>query len=249
MFKGIDATRRKQALLAWIFIIITYHIVWLIPLFTRHQGKGAGTAQAEAMLRDVSQFKWYVIPLLLVVINAYADEIRNKNWSVVLGGLAFFLMDAFNETWNGLFHTVTGGYAAVWQCSFPSAWQPLMGWNIEIILMFLLMGLASTKLLPADRNALVWGKINNRQFHAFIMAWLCVMVEIILNKIGALQWNYPWWQAKFPLILFLIGYWPFFQIAYLVHDLPSTRQQAIVVGGMATVLVIAWSIFIPMGWV
>lgn len=249
MFAGKGGVRKKQALIAWLIIFVTYHMVWVMPLFYRSAGKGDGTALAESLLRDATQFKWYVIPLLLVVINAYADEIRKNNISGVMAGLAFFLMDAFNETWNGLFHTATGGYAGVWQCSYPSAFEPLIGWNIEIIFMFLLLGLASTKLLPEDKDKLVFGKINNRQFYAFIMAWICVGIEIILNLIGALKWNYPWWQPRFPFFIFIVGYWPFFQISFLVYDMPNIKQQRVVVGLMACVLLLSWGIFIPLGWI
>jgi hypothetical protein len=43
-----------------------------------------------------------VIPLLLVVIAVYQVQISKKNWSVVLGGLALWGCDWFNEIWNGL---------------------------------------------------------------------------------------------------------------------------------------------------
>lgn len=244
-----SSLRLKQTRIVWGIIALTYIGVWLIPMFTSYTGKGAGTAEAEAILRDHGQFKWYIIPLLLVVINAFSDEIRRKNIGGIMAGLAFFFMDAFNEIWNGLFHTATGGFAAVWQCTYPTAYEPLMGWNIEIIFMFLLMGIASTKLLPEDKDMAVFGKINNRVFFAFVMAWLCVFVEIILNWIGALQWNYWWWQPEFPWIIFLIGYWPFFMIAYLVYDLPSTEAQAKVVGTMGALILISLAVFIPLGWI
>jgi len=242
--------RVKQAKIIWTLMALTYIGVWLIPVFTNFTGKGTGTDEAESVLRVYTNFKWYVIPFLLVVINAYANEIRTKNWAGVLAALAFFLMDAFNEIWNGLFHTATGGFAAVWQCGYPTAYEPLMGWNIEIIFMFLLMGIASTKMLPEDKEEMmIFGKINNRHVHAFIMAWFCVLVEIILCVIGALKWNYWWWQPDFPWIIFVIGYWPFFEIAYFVYDLPDTKQQVKVVGTMATLVVIALAVFIPLGWI
>jgi len=124
-----------------------------------------------------------------------------------------------------------------------------MGWNIEIIFMFLLLGLASTKLLPADKDALVFGRINNRRFYAFIMAWLCVLVEIVLNLWGALVWNYPWWQPRFPFILFIIGYWPFFEMAFFVYDMESRKRQAIFTAAFASVLAVAMFVFIQLKWI
>ncbi len=54
-------------------------------------------ARALALLRDGSHFQWYVIPLLLLVMYVYANEVERRNWSLVLAGLAFWLMDWFNE--------------------------------------------------------------------------------------------------------------------------------------------------------
>ncbi|MBU0995810.1 MAG: hypothetical protein KJ737_25220 [Proteobacteria bacterium] len=241
--------RVKQAKVIWAIIALSYITVWIIPLTCRFDGVGEGTKAARSILRDYTQFKWYVIPFLLVVLNFFFDEVRRKNWAGILAGLSLFLMDVFNEIWNGLFYTATGGYAAVWMCQYPTAYQPLMGWNIEIIFMFLMMGIASTKLLPEDKDMMIFGKINNRHFIAFIMAWICVVVEIILNMCGALTWNYWWWQADFPWLIFLIGYLPFWEISYFVYDLPDVRSQIRFVGLMAAILFIALVIFIPLGWV
>lgn len=241
--------RVKQAKFVWVIIAITYICVWLIPFFQKYTAPGKGSQEAFAILRDTGMFKWYIIPLFVLVINSYAEEIRRGNWAGVFAGIAFFLTDAFNEIWNGLFYTATGGYAAIWMCSFPTAFQPLMGWNIEIIFMFLLLGLASTKLLPADKNALVFGRINNRRFYAFIMAWLCVLVEIVLNLWGALVWNYSWWQPEFPYILFIIGYWPFFEVAFFVYDMESKKKQAIFTCSFAAVLAVAMTVFIQLKWI
>lgn len=234
-----SSIRVRQSRIIWLSIALGYMGVWLIPFLYEFSGKGFGTMAGEAILRDHTQFKWYVIPFLLIVINLYMAEIKNRNWSAVLAGLAFFFMDVFNEVWNGLFHMATGGYAAVWMCSFPTAYQPLMGWNIEIIFMFLMMGIASTAILPEDKDALVFGKINNRHFYAVLMSIFCVIVEIILNLCGALVWNYPWWQAKFPWLIFLIGYLPFWEISFFVYDLPERKHQVAIVSLMGVVTLTA----------
>ena len=49
--------------------------------------------QALAILRDPSQFQWFVIPFLLIVFYIYFVEIGQKNWSRVLAGLALWGMD------------------------------------------------------------------------------------------------------------------------------------------------------------
>ena len=239
--------RIRQDVWVWSAILLGYLLVWSIPLFIPYSGKGEGTIAAEAALRDPGLFKWYIIPILLVIFNAYADELRAGNLAGVWAGVAFFLWDMFNEIWNGFFHTATGGYAAVWMCNFPTAWQPLMGWNIEILFMFLLMGIASTKILPEDRHE-TWFGINNRHVIAAGMAVFCVVVEILLNLWGALVWNYSWWNPKFPFLVFLIGYLPFWEIAFYVHDLPGNRERIRVVAGLFTFNLLLLSVGLSKGW-
>ncbi|MGL4368288.1 MAG: hypothetical protein ACRCUT_01225, partial [Spirochaetota bacterium] len=65
----------------------------------------ASASQALSILRDTGQFQWYVVTLLLTVICFYTAEVRQKNYSAVLAGLALWGMDFFNELWNALvFH-------------------------------------------------------------------------------------------------------------------------------------------------
>ena len=107
--------------------------------------------QALAILRDASQFKWYVIPLLAVVFYIYTVEVEKKNWSLVLAGLAFWGMDWFNEIWNALVFHFTD-YAPVWGAPGNTAFLILIGLNIEITFMFAVSGIIWTKMLPADRK-------------------------------------------------------------------------------------------------
>ena len=65
------------------------------------------------ILRDPSNFQWYVIPFLLVVIYIYAKEAEKKNWNGILAALAFWGMDWFNEIWNALIYHGTK-YSAFW---------------------------------------------------------------------------------------------------------------------------------------
>jgi hypothetical protein len=57
--------------------------------------------------------KWYVVPLLLIVMYIYTKQMHDKNWNVVLGGLALWGMDIFNEIWNSIVFHATG-FAPVW---------------------------------------------------------------------------------------------------------------------------------------
>jgi hypothetical protein len=82
--------------------------------------------QALEILRDASLFQWYVVPLFAVVTYVYAVEVERRNWSVVLAGLAFFGMDLFNETWNGLVLHFTDR-SAVWTTPGDTAYLMLVG--------------------------------------------------------------------------------------------------------------------------
>ncbi|MBV8125035.1 MAG: hypothetical protein JO370_13285 [Paucibacter sp.] len=124
----------------------------------------AAAAQAQSLLRDTSHFQWYVIPFLLVVIQAFGEQIAEKRWSVVLGAAAFWLMDWFNEIVNGLvFHF--SGYAPIWATPGSSALVLLIGLNIEITFMFALMGLFAMRTLPADTRQKILGlaRLERRQ--------------------------------------------------------------------------------------
>ncbi len=203
--------------------------------------------QSLAHLRDPATFQWYVIPLLLVVMYLYADNLAARRHSVVLGALAFWLMDWINEIWNGLLAHFSG-FAPAWGTPGPSAFQIFIGLNIEISFMFALMGLYAMRLLPEDRTVRILG-VNNRLFLAVTNSIACVGVEIVLNRIGALTWDWPYWSASAPWLIFLIGYLPFFLVGYWVHDLPSRRQQITVVGTLATVVVVAALSFGALGWI
>ncbi|MEA1962334.1 MAG: hypothetical protein U9N81_13885 [Bacillota bacterium] len=180
--------------------------------------------QALGILRDTSYFQWYIIPLLMTVIYVVSVEIERENWNVLLGGLAFWGMDWFNEIWNSLVFHFTQ-YAPVWGApSGHTAYLILIGLNIEITFMFLIAGIACAKMLPKDKHMKILG-IPNRWFLGTINCILFVIVEIILNSIGVLTWEYSWWQAGFPFVLFIIGYAPFLAACYWVHDMDNVKKQ------------------------
>jgi hypothetical protein len=205
-------------------------------------------AQAAQLVRDPSHFQWYVIPFLLVVIYAYAEQAGAQRWNVILAGIAFWLMDWVNEIWNGLvFHF--SGYAPIWGTPGGSAYVILIGLNIEITFMFALMGLATVRMLPPDRNMKIMG-INNRWVMAVANSILCVCVEVWLNHVGALTWDWSGWNTHVPWLIFLIGYLPFFIVAFWVHDMPKLKSQLTVVGSLAAAVGIALAVFAGfLGWI
>jgi len=112
-------------------------------------------------LRDLTTVEWYVIPLLAMVFYVYSVEIKkaraSANWNAVLAGLALFGTDFLFETINGwVFHFTQ--YSALWTTPGDTALRTMVGWNIEIMFMFLLAGIIYYHTLSEQGN-LSTGKI------------------------------------------------------------------------------------------
>ncbi|MBN1994392.1 MAG: hypothetical protein JW953_16965 [Anaerolineae bacterium] len=197
--------------------------------------------QALRILRDGSQFQWYVIPLFALVVYVYAVEIEKRNWDLVFAGLAYWGMDWFNEIWNALVFHLTQ-YAPVWGAPGQTAYLILIGLNIEICFMFAIAGIVFAKMLPADQKLKILG-LPNRLFFAIAGSIFTVFVEVLLNSVGALTWDYPWWGASAPWLIFLIGYFPFFLVSFWVYDLASIKKKAVVVGSIFTFNIVCIIIF------
>ena len=205
-------------------------------------------AQALKILRDGSQFQWYVIPLFALVVYVYAVEIERRRWDLALAGLAYWGMDWFNEIWNGLVFHFTG-YAPVWGAPGKTAYLILIGLNIEICFMFAIAGITFAKMLPADKHLRILG-IPNRLTFAITGSIFCVVIEILLNSIGALTWEYAWWGVRAPWLIFLIGYLPFFLVSFWVFDMDSVRKKVMTVGTIFAVDIIGLVLFgAVLGWI
>ena len=204
--------------------------------------------QALGILRDASQFQWYVIPLLAIVLYIYNSEIYQRRWNLVFAGLAFWGADWINEIINSIFFHLNG-HAPFWGAPGGTAYLILIGLNIEIMFMFSIAGIAWAKMLPADPKIKIFG-IPNRWFVALAGSAFCVLVEVLLNNIDALTWDWPWWSASAPWLIFVFGYLWFFLIAFWVHDMNDVRKQARVVGLLWGIAAIAVLIFgLGLGWI
>jgi uncharacterized membrane protein len=204
--------------------------------------------QALSILRDGSQFQWYVIPLLAVVLYLYAVEVERRNWNLVFAGLALWGVDWFNEIWNGLVFHFTQ-YAPVWGAPGKTAYLILIGLNIEICFMFAVAGIVVAKLLPRDRSLRILG-LPNRFFIAVAASVFCVVVELFLNAVNALTWDYSWWNARAPWLIIVFGYLHFFVVAFWVHDMVSVSRKARTVGAIFAVDAVALVLFVGvLGWI
>ncbi len=204
-------------------------------------------AKAWALVRDTSNFQWYVIPFLFIVVYIYACEVEKKNWSVILAGLTFWGLDWINEIWNGLlFHF--SNFAPAWGTPGKSAYVIMVGLNIEICFMFACFGIVWVKQLPKDKKVKILG-IPNRWLIAVVASAFCVFVEYILNGIGALTWEWSWWNRSAPWLVFLLGYFYWFVIGFWVYDTEKMENKLITVGIIYAIVIISLIIFIPLRWI
>jgi uncharacterized membrane protein len=204
--------------------------------------------QALSILRDPGLFQWYLIPLLAIVLYIYTSEIQQRRWNVVFAGLAFWGADWINEIANSIFFHLNG-YAPLWGTPGSTAYLILIGLNIEIMFMFAIAGIAWAKTLPAEPQMKILG-LPNRWFIALTGSAFCVLVEVLLNRIDALTWEWPWWNATAPWLIFLVGYLWFFLVAFWVHDMNDVRRQARVVGLMWGIAALAVLVFgFGLGWI
>ena len=187
-------------------------------------------AQALAILRDTSQFQWYVIPLLTLAAYIYANEIQKKNWNIVFAGLTYLGLDMFIEIVNSLVFHFTQ-YAPAWITPGKTAYLLLIGMNIEIFFMFALVGIVMSKFLPENKNERIFG-MPGRFFTGLCAAAVCTTVEVMLNSAGVLVWEYPWWNKGPASIIIFSGYFLFFIISFRVHDIEKVRNKIIAVGSI-----------------
>lgn len=187
------------------------------------------TLRALNGLRDLSLVKWYIIPLLAIVFYIYTTEIKKArqsgDWNAVLAGATIFGVDYFNETWNGWVLALTGR-SAVWTTPGDTALRTMVGWNIEIMFMFSLVGIIFYHTLTEGRKTRILG-IPEMWFWAVAYSAFCVFVECLLNIGGHLVWEYRFWRLSVegvPLIFF-IGYFHFFCAAIWVITRSSLKAK------------------------
>lgn len=206
------------------------------------------TVEAQRMLRDETQFKWYVVTLLALVIYVYATEVERQRWDIVLAGLAFWFADWINEIINALILHF-GHRAALWTTTGSTAYLILIGLTIEISMMFAIGGIIFVKTLPADRRMRILG-LPNRMAIALGFSVFSVFVEVLLNGTGYFHWDYWWWNFPFVLPIIVFGYLWFFLIAAYVYDLPDNRRRVRVVASMGAIVVASLILFgTVLGWI
>jgi hypothetical protein len=196
------------------------------------------TQIALSILRDGSNFQWYVITLFALVIYVYVNEISKSNWKSIAAGLSLYMVHWLFEIINALIQHFSGH--ALWTVPAGTSFLLLVGVGVELSLMFSIAGLIFSKLLPEDPKTKILS-INSRLFFAIFNAAFFSVFEIFLAKTPAFVWVYPWWGA---LPVFITVYIPFFVVSMYSYDWKPEIQKK-VIGGLA--IVNSFSLFIFAG--
>src|SRR5512140_564704 len=198
--------------------------------------------QALVGLRDPATMQWYAIPLLAIVFLIYAGEVqaarRTGQWNAVIAGATVFAADFVNETINGCIFALSG-YSALWLAPGPTALRTMVGWNIEIMFMFAILGIIYHRTVADDPAKRIAG-IPDRWFWALCYSAVCVVVEIFLNRGRLLIWDYAWWNRG-PLSvlpIFVFGYLWFFLAAKFAIERPTLRARVTVPAALVSVAVV-----------
>lgn len=203
--------------------------------------------EAERLVRDPALFKWYAVALLALVVYVYANEVERGRLDIVAAGLALWAADWFNEIVNAVVLEASDR-APLWATTGPTAYQFLIGLNLEICFMFALAGIVYAKLLPPDRNVRILG-MPNRLAIALGLSLVSVAVELFLEASGTFHWDYWWWNTPFVPLIVIFGYLWFYLFAAWVFDAPTQRQRWLRVGGLAAIDVTMALVFgVGLGW-
>ncbi len=202
---------------------------------------------ALAVLRSSANFDWTIVYLLVLTMFIYSGEIMARRWNVIAAGLALWFADWINELVNSAI-LFWSGRAPLWVETGHTSYQILVGLNAETTLLFLIYGMAFAKLLPADRRAKILG-LNSRWMLIVGQSVVSMILEVVLNRWGYLNWYCPFWNLGAGLILIVIfGYAWFFAVAALAHDAETEGKRWSIVGGLAAVSLLLAIIFGSLNW-
>ncbi len=155
-------------------------------------------------LRNTANLQWYVIPLLLIAIYIYNNELeKGRKEEALLGIFWFCIPGVVLEIINALVLHFTQ-YSALWTTPGNSAFVIYVGWNVEIAFLAAVVGLINIKSLPKDKNQKIFG-IPNRIFFPIVWTGISVFIEVMLNLAGILVWD--WWFWNWPNIYFIVIWW------------------------------------------
>jgi hypothetical protein len=210
------------------------------------------TQRALSGLRDLSTLQWYAIPILAIVFYLYTMEIKRAreggDWNAVLSAVAVFGADFLNESWNGWVLALSGR-SALWTAPGPSALRTTVGWNLEIMFMFAVLGFVFYHSLSRKPGARILG-LPEAWFFAILYTAVCVFVECCLNAAGLLVWEYPFWSRSLGGIwlILVLGYFWFFAWAILAITRKTLRGKLVVVAAPYAAAIALDLVAAGLGW-
>ena len=86
--------------------------------------------------------------------------------------------------------------------------------------------------------------IPNRIVVALASASMCAFVEVCLNYTGALTWEYPWWNTGPAALVIVGGYFLFFSISFMVHDMQPMSRKIVTVDSIFAVNIACLVLFL-----
>lgn len=184
-------------------------------------------------LRATETLQWYVIPLIIIALYIYNNELEKGNKEEVLLGIYWFCIPGVVlEIVNALV-LYFSKYSALWTTPGNSAFVIYVGWNIEIAFLAALVGLINLKGLPEDKNKKILG-IPNRIFFPIIWTVISLFIEILLNLAGILVWD--WWFWNWPNIYFIFLWWlvPNFVVVWLHDNLSLEAKKKLAIFSIIT---------------
>ena len=200
-------------------------------------------------VRSTENFNWTFIFILAVVFYVYWTEYSKKNYDMLYAGFALYGVHWLYEICNAVIGYVTG--YPLWSVSNASTTFILLkGVCWELSMMFMLAGMISLKMLPADRSKRYFTKngkkgISCKLVGAIEMALLFSLVESFLAATSnhSFIWVYKWWGV---LPVFITTYIPFFLASNYVPDMAPKKRNLFlgIVWGLVVVLLVT---LIPLG--
>ena len=66
------------------------------------------TVEALKILRTGTDAQWYIVPIVMIFLYIYFNEISKKNWNGVAAGLSLYMVHWFYEIINALIQHFSG---------------------------------------------------------------------------------------------------------------------------------------------
>ncbi len=228
----LEQAMQNPGTLKW--YIVPMFLVVLYILFTEYRAKNYNTLLGAAAfwLMDVFNETWNSM--------VYATTGQPVWGTTAAGGSALQILVGYNIEISFMFF-ILGVCACKLLKKSPAFegekfWDGNKNWLSDPNNMYYKANVSYKNLTAEERkikSKAVFGRVGVALFGAVC----AVVIEILLNVCGVLTWEKAWWQPSMPIILFLIGYCPFYFAAYIVHDLPR-KWQLVALGTILGVTVL-----------